>query len=373
MIPPKHHSQKHAPSPPSQPPPPFTPSASFITSTWKESLPASLIHNSRHLVPSHNLPLYTSLELLTPRLTPLNSYLWLAGLPRPARPLHRQRMTFPIHIFPFQTFTLSSIRPTLSFQKRGNKRNAKNDIVLLGRQIYITEDPNVHLVWHQQKIFLKPLPNFLFNHQAWSEYICPREDVYKSACGLLLSYTWLIQRHSDFLIAHSHNLLPPSTTWLHWTSFISEFLKHINTSSLHQVDKRYHYGEVRLSRLNTLYRLLPSLFSLHHLTHGFLSPSSWYQEFFKRHFAWLFAAFAYITVLLSAMQVGLATEWLGNNGMFRDIAAGVTVFSLTAIGVAIGVVGCFWGVLFWYSLGSTLWFVRKVERERERCRRDVGA
>lgn len=73
---------------------------------------------------------YTT-ELRTGHLDEVNSYLWLAGLPKCGRPLHRQQ--------------------------------------LLGRQVIITEDPNEHLVWHERRIFIKPLQMFLVDLDCWTQ------------------------------------------------------------------------------------------------------------------------------------------------------------------------------------------------------------
>jgi hypothetical protein len=40
-----------------------------------------------------------------------------------------------------------------------------------GRKIVITEDIRMHLVWHYERIFIKPLPRYLTSHRFWSEYL----------------------------------------------------------------------------------------------------------------------------------------------------------------------------------------------------------
>jgi hypothetical protein len=93
---------------------------------------------------------YLTLDLRTPGLNHIHIYLWLAGLPNAARPLHRQR--------------------------------------LLERSILITEDPDEHLVWLEAPIFIKPLPDYLLDYEYWRDNLCTDEELCKSACGLLLSY-----------------------------------------------------------------------------------------------------------------------------------------------------------------------------------------
>lgn len=65
-------------------------------------------------------------ELRTPNLDAIHQYSWLAGSSSPARPLHRQK--------------------------------------LIGRSILITEDPNEHLVWDREQMFIKPIPGSLLDY-----------------------------------------------------------------------------------------------------------------------------------------------------------------------------------------------------------------
>lgn len=42
-----------------------------------------------------------------------------------------------------------------------------------GRRIIITEDPRLHLVWVNARIFIKPLPAYLLSFVFWSIFLCP--------------------------------------------------------------------------------------------------------------------------------------------------------------------------------------------------------
>lgn len=238
--------------------------------------------------------------------------------------------------------------------------------MLMGRTIYLTESPDEHLVWHESRIFIKPVPEYLLEYDYWEKELCVDEELYKCACGLLLSYAWLVCHRSDFRIAKETGLLPESVDWTRWTGFIGDFLTHIDTHTLHHVNKRYEYGELRLSRLNSLYRFVPSVFSVRNLIHGYMPSSTWYRAFFARNFAWLLAVFVYVTVVLSAMQVGLATERLQGNIRFQGASYGFAVTSIISVIVAIAIMLLVWTALFFYHLYSTLQYVRHVERERKK-------
>ncbi|KAJ5501988.1 hypothetical protein N7463_004862 [Penicillium fimorum] len=194
-------------------------------------------------------------ELNLHRLQIIFSRLWIVGRPIPPRPLHHQ--------------------------------------LLLSRDIFITEQMDMHLVWTSGRIFTKPIPRFLMprfwtdhlsclpccicpRRQASSvsvtpvnECVCDRPRLWKLALGFLFSYAALVSHESDFAIAQEKKLI---------------------------------LTELRLSRLKKIYRLTPSSF-----LHGYMSRWNRYGDFFQDNLGWLAAATVYIALVLTAMQVGLAT------------------------------------------------------------------
>ncbi|KAH8726716.1 hypothetical protein GQ44DRAFT_705374 [Phaeosphaeriaceae sp. PMI808] len=269
-------------------------------------------------------------QLRTPRLNAIHHRLWLAGRPTAARPLHRQK--------------------------------------LLGRTILITEDPDEHLVWFEDQIFVKPLPDLLLDWESWNNHLCSDRELHKAACGLLLSYAWLVQHKSDLDIAKETGLLSKEIGWSGWVEFIDAFLNNINCETLSDVNQRYEYGELRLSRLNAIYRLLPPTYSFRNLIGGYQSRSTWYQAFFDRHFKWMLAVFAILSVVLSALQVGFATATLQGNGPFQSASYGFTITSLVAVVASLAVVFLVWLGLFVYHLLATWLNNRAVNHSRSAAR-----
>lgn len=180
----------------------------------------------------------------------------------------------------------------------------------MNRTVLVTEKPDEHLGWHESQIFIKPLPEYLLCYDYWVKHLYANAERHRSACGLVLSYACLVDYQSDLQIAKEVNLLPEDVDWASSTAFLTDFLTEIDSHTLHQVDRRYQYGELRLTRLNLLYRITPPMSPMRYLMKGFMSRPSWYQAFFKRNFGWLLAVFLYVSVVLSAMQVGLATDRL---------------------------------------------------------------
>ncbi|KAF5235110.1 hypothetical protein FAUST_7282 [Fusarium austroamericanum] len=264
----------------------------------------ALVHDVRRVTPlldvGRNTHAYLEADLYTPRLDKIHSFLWLAGLPRPARPLHRQN--------------------------------------LLLRTIYATEIADEHLVWHDASIFIKPMPDYLLDYEFWEQELYNDATLYKSAYGLLVSYTWLVRHKSDLRIASEAGLLPAGIHWNDWVAFVTDLNVRLDNVTLCEVNRRYRYGELRLSRLNTLYRLGLAGFSLQNVVYGFMSWSIRYTTFFERNFGWMLAVFVYVTVILSAMQVALATDRFGSSDPFQQFSYGLALLSIAFVFAAVVVV-----------------------------------
>lgn len=114
------------------------------------------------------------------------------------------------------------------------------------------------LVW---SIYIKPLPVCLLNYDFWAAYlrlpgerkadstivssnaVIPNFDR-SAAVGFLRSYAFLIKHRIGFILAKDSRLVPEDVDWIEWSKFINNFRKLED----HHVAKRYHYGQLRLSR-----------------------------------------------------------------------------------------------------------------------------
>ncbi len=312
--------------------PPFSLESAAHFPEWHTRLPATFYRPGQSfgvgLSPQDDMKAYLSTELLTPKLALIHDYLWLSGLPHSAHALHRQ--------------------------------------ILLGRSIFLTENPDEHLVWIENRFFIKPLPEFLLSYSAWTGHLQHDVALHQSACGLLLSYTWLVRHRSDYEIAIHNHLLPANLTWESWIKLASSFLAHVDADSLTQVSPRYRYGELRLTRLNSIYRLMPAVFSFQNFSRGFMRVPTWYKAFFQKNFAWLLAVFAFISVALGAIQVGLATDKLQASTAFVELSWGLCILTLVVLLWVVVVIGAVWAGLFWFHLLSTWRYAKKVEEDRRR-------
>lgn len=269
-------------------------------------LPASHRTKEDHIVPpSVDIDRFFARELRVDRLGDVRDWLWVCGRPMPPRALHHQ--------------------------------------ILLGRDITITENPDLHLVWHKERIFLKPLPAWLLDPDVWARYLLPPlppapssaagprhgsgdADGGVAACarGLLFSYTALIAYHSDYRIAKEKGLIPEGLEWDGWQQVAREYLQDHSYASVHP---RYWYGELRLSRLNKVYR-----FARRSPLRGYskVAAHTVYIDLLRDNFGVLAGLLGYVVIVLSAMQVGLGVDRLQADSAFQSASYGFTVFSLLA-------------------------------------------
>ncbi|KAK3327493.1 hypothetical protein B0T19DRAFT_475266 [Cercophora scortea] len=269
---------------------------------------------------------YLREELCTKRLDVILKRLWMVGRPMPPRPLHYQR--------------------------------------LLSREVFVTERMDMHLVWTEGRIFVKPIPRLLLATEFWTEFLacdqsccapvrwgtglsgqhqqahkqwpgsspprpeCDRRKIRRSCLGFLFSYSALIAYESDFKEAKNLHLIPREVKWSAWRVFVRELLDETEGKIYQKVSKRFLYGELRLSRLNKIYifgRGVPR---------GYMNRWSRYSGFFKENLTWLASVVGYVAIILTALQVGLTTKSLPENESFQTFSTGFTIFSLVGpIGV----------------------------------------
>ncbi|KAL7792784.1 hypothetical protein V8C43DRAFT_282448 [Trichoderma afarasin] len=258
---------------------------------------------------------YLEYDLDVRRLNKIHKHLWLAGLPQACRTLHDQ--------------------------------------VRIGRQIHISEMAHLHLVWRDNILYLKPLPDYLLSYSFWTDKLCADRELFESAKGFLYSYTWLICSKSDLRIAHEKGLVSETITWEKWAPFSAAVVSGIN-GDLSDINPRYVYGELRLTRLNMISRFCTNTFEFKTIIRGYDYGYRQYSTYLERNFKWVLTAFIYITVVLAAMQVGLATTKLNENAMFNRASYVFTMFSILAPIISLTIGSFFILVLIIFNLRYAL-------------------
>lgn len=172
-----------------------------------------------------------------------------------------------------------------------------------GRSIVATEDAGLHLVWYRDKIHIKPIPLCLLNYNFWAEFLSTSTGTAfdrATAIGFMRSYSLLVRHRVDFVLAKESHLFPAEFDWINWAKFIDPFRKIEDED----VSNRYHYGQLRLSRLDWAVRMFrPSSAA----TKWFYEVPHWSTgTYMGRAIAPLLFGFASLSLILSSMQVLLS-------------------------------------------------------------------
>jgi hypothetical protein len=268
---------------------------------------------------------FLKMELDMSRLNKIHGHLWMAGRPLNARPLQRQKM--------------------------------------MGFDIVPTEQADLHLLKFSHRLLVKPLPEYIIDFDFWNKYLCSSKELHESACGLLLSYIWLICSPLDLELAHELHLLPPRVTWQWWKAFVTDFCSHVDVNALDQVNKRYHFGELRLRRINSIYRIR---FFFTHFIRGYLYGYNRYVVFFQRNFAWMLMLFANFSLILSAMQAASTVPSLNASKAFQTTTYGFVIFSVFAVAFFLGTIGAIFGSIYIFNMVAAILHVRRETFKRQK-------
>ncbi|KAH8171329.1 subtilisin-like serine protease [Sarocladium implicatum] len=231
------------------------------------------------------------------------------------------------------------------------------------RTIFVTEDPRLHLVWICDRIFIKPLPRYILSYDFWRDDLDGKEkaDLRRDILGYLRTYIHLVCYESDFRIAQDDKLqlLPKNITWEQWCRF-REDLACITDDD---VCMRYHYGELRLTRLNFY---APFFLGKTH----FQRVDYQYGEYFAQFYAPVLFVLAVVSVVLSSLQVTVEVEDVLSAKSRRAMSAFAMWFSVAMMTACwlllIGLLG-----LFVYKVAKE-WRIALRDRRRltQRAKRD---
>lgn len=230
-----------------------------------------------------------------------------------------------------------------------------------GREIVVTEDPRLHLVWIHDRIFIKPIPRYLLSHTFWGMFLNKssqlgghQDTIRKAAMGYLRTFSYLIQHESDFIIAQQDHLrlIPQDLEWAKFCRFVSE-LACIKDGD---VSGRYYSGELRLTRLNFYapFFLRKAYFEQ---VHG------QYSDYFARLYGPIFFIFAIMSTTLNAMQVEMAVEQVSATPWFSmwPLSRWFSIMSLVGAGF---IFLCFTLLWSWMILDEWIYAIKCLRRRR---------
>jgi len=131
------------------------------------------------------------------------------------------------------------------------------------------------------------------------------ERLRTNAEAFLATYLFLIRHPSDLSVALSKDLVPRDITWEKWRALARGLEVSLGTApdSVREFSGRWHFGELRLSRLN-----LVMIMTGRNLR-GYKALSTNYSSYFSTFTVFLSLCTAiFFSVALSAFQVSLAAN-----------------------------------------------------------------
>lgn len=206
----------------------------------------------------------------------------------------------------------------------------------LRREIVIAEELDLHLVWAKSRIFIKPLPDFLLNYDFWEAYISCEPQLHRAACGLLYSYFGLIRFGHDLQVAQDCHLVNANLDYRAWAEFARTTLPNLNPKDSNIMDTRFQYGELRLNRLDTIYRYSPYKFSVSSILQGF--PHALTESYvpYMDQYNNAVSAFGVIVIILSAFNLSLSAHSKSPDPDLQQAAYGFAIFAMILCATLIG-------------------------------------
>ncbi len=236
----------------------------------------------------------------------------------------------------------------------------------------VTENPQLHLVWYYDRIYIKPIPRYLLSHAFWKFLNTQPVELRRAITGFVRTYSYLVRYECDFRLAssdeHQLALIPKDDgsvsadgsdhiTFERFARFIAPFQKLPDDS----VSPRYRYGELRLSRLNMYARIFLRKLTFHHI------DAQW-GAYLRRFLAPILSIFAVLSVALSTMQVELGVQ-----GSLQDSPPIWTRFAYASrwfsclVLVVIAITVIFFSLLIAFMILHDVWFARSVLRRRRQA------
>ena len=236
------------------------------------------------------------------------------------------------------------------------------------RTVVVNEHPGLHLVWYYDRIFIKPMAAYFYSRAFWEYIEAADPEVYKAALGFMRSYHYIIQYQIDYDQACEKKLIPKRPDGNHPThEEFSEFIASFKNTDDDFVCRRFHYGELRLSRINRTAAVFKGTLAYFHIY------PQW-GSFLAHIFAPIITVFAISSVVLNSMQVALQAQQTSTEGAsnawvaFSSVSLyfPVGVLCLIAFVLGLGLLG----ILF-MSVKDMIW-AKTVRQKKKKGDREAG-
>lgn len=244
--------------------------------------------------------------------------------------------------------------------------------IVRGRNIIISEDPGLHLVWIHDRVFMKPIPKYMFSHAFWKFYLTSahssiaedeRRKILRAAVGFLRTYVYPIRHKSDYILAQSdeHRLISQKISFSAFIRFIEAF--RIDDG---MVSPRYQFGQLRLTRLNFWIRIL-------FFEYAYMKVHGQYGDYAARFYGPFLLIFATFSVLLAAMQVGLASLSTQAMGSWDVLVSVSRWFSIVTLVIVILTISLLMVALAFLGVRESSFAIKKKYIDRRRDPQKIAA
>ncbi|KAK1757310.1 hypothetical protein QBC47DRAFT_153965 [Echria macrotheca] len=230
------------------------------------------------------------------------------------------------------------------------------------REVMVNEKAGLHLVWYYERMFIKPIPAYFYSQAFWDYLRQADEDVFAAAVGFMRSYYYLIQYPIDFEDGCKMRLIPKKPdghypTYEEFCKFMEPF---VQVDDNH-VSRRFHYGELRLTRINRTAFLFRRRLAYFHIY------PQW-GSFLAHIFAPVITVFAIFSVVLNSMQVGLAALAMGPGNEDSGWPAFISVSVYFPVAIIIFVAGFLSFALLCLAIMGIRDFIRgnRVRRRKKK-------
>ena len=265
-----------------------------------------------------------------------------------------------------------------SVRQYSEKLHPLSEYGVIKCEVVVTENPELHCIWDDDRIFVKAIPLYLTSYALWQYMLHSNVEgsrmLMASAIGLLRSYARLIRHPSDFALAQKAHLIPMQWEFDDFVLFLQYFAALPDSC----VSARHAIEAVQLQTMNAvMYVVRRRMF---HRIHRYR-----YNAYFTRYYGPTLFVFATFSVALSAMQVALAVRQAeapmeeardmpsagfggGLGGSWRHMGYAFRWFSIWSITFA-GSMALILFSMFMFLACLDAWEARNVRREARAARK----
>lgn len=154
-------------------------------------------------------------------------------------------------------------------------------------------------------------------------------------------------------------LLPSSITWGWWKAFVTDFVRHVDINGFYQINQPYLFGELPIDRVNQSYRIY--FFHTNFIT-GYWHAPTRYIPFSDRTFSWVLISFVFLSVILSAMQIGVDLRELAGNLASLHASHEMVLFSMTSVLAVVSTVGIWTTAVLVFNTVATVRHAKSEQR-----------